>query len=67
MKMAKSQETGPIDQEEPEEDSSPKHVKQEKYAEGIVELEDGDSITVDFDAYGNRTFTNFFTTLEYLI
>ncbi|MBM7572753.1 ATP-dependent helicase [Aquibacillus albus] len=67
VKSAQIQESTPIEGDDPEEKSSDeKRVKHEKYGEGIIESEDADSITVIFDAYGSKTFSKFFTTLEYL-
>ncbi|MRH41551.1 AAA family ATPase [Aquibacillus halophilus] len=66
-KNTQSLDAEPIKEVDPEEQAKDgKRVKHEKYGEGIVESEDEDSITVIFDAYGSKTFSKLFTSLEYL-
>ncbi|MDL4841754.1 ATP-dependent helicase [Aquibacillus rhizosphaerae] len=61
------EEVAVLDEARPEEKASDEtRVKHEKYGEGIVESEDEDSITVVFEAYGSKTFSKVFTSLEYL-
>ncbi|MER2127947.1 ATP-dependent helicase [Solibacillus sp.] len=38
----------------------------EKFGEGIIEKEEGDSITIVFEGYGSMTFSKTFTKLEYV-
>ncbi|MER1985962.1 MAG: ATP-dependent helicase [Solibacillus sp.] len=37
----------------------------EKFGEGIIEKEEGDSITINFEGYGSMTLSKMFTKLEY--
>lgn len=65
-KMLPSKGDEPIVREQLEDSRNVKRVKHVKYGEGIVDSENDDSITVIFDAYGSKTFSKFFTTLDFL-
>lgn len=55
-----------ISSQRKQEDITEVRIKHEKYGEGTLELEDDEFITVFFDDYGSKRFSEMFTTLEYL-